>query len=209
MKAARRSALLGALLSLVGCSAPYGSLHGGWSGAFDSDHQQGVQSDAFPGPAAIAAVGGELADHLRGEVELSYRQHAFGDFDIASPGPGGSTVTTVGGDGDVFAYGLFGNVHYTVDLGARWRSLIGLGIGAARVGYDVDSFGGRFVDDATQVFAGQAMAGVEVDLAPSVSASLRYRLVVAEDFVLTDELGRRFPAEYASQAVELGFVLHF
>ena len=194
---------------VTGCAVPmqrYARLSGGWVGAADVEHQPDVDSNTFPGPSLGLSLGAQLGAGWRAEAEVSYRQHPFGDFTIGDQ--------VVGGDGELFAYGAMANAFFDLELQSpavrrRWWPYLGLGVGVARAGYDIDSFGGSFVDDCDDVLAVQLLAGIGVDLDGRWGMSLGYRALKTEDPVLTDELGRRFDAEYFSQAIELSAVLRF
>ncbi|MEM7203407.1 MAG: outer membrane beta-barrel protein [Planctomycetota bacterium] len=187
------------------CQGPtprgYVQVRGGWSGAEDSGHGADVESDTFPGPSVAGALGARLGAGLRAEVEVSYRQHVFGDFAIAG--------SEVGGHGDAFAYAAMLNAFYDFATQSPWRPYLGVGTGLARVGYEVDSFGMRFLDDDDDVFAVQGLVGLGREFGDWWFASVGYRLLATENPVMRDGLGRRFDAEYLSHTVELGLAVSF
>ena len=122
------------------------------------------------GPAVTGAVGYAFGNGWRGEFELGYRESPAKDLTL----PNGAVV---GGSIDlqshVNAYSYMANVLYEFELAPyglqRWMPHVGGGIGAVNLQPNRAP--------ATTVFGGQAIAGVEYILTPTLLLGLDYRYI--------------------------------
>lgn len=184
----------------------YLALRGGIQAVEDAEHDNGLESDSFPGYVIAGALGYRFNDSLRAEMEIAYRRNTFGDFTDRGVEEGSS--------GHVSSLAAMLNGAYDIDAGSAWTPYFGAGFGWAFVGYDVDVFGGEltdapFLDDRDGVFAYQAMAGLTYQASDMIDLSLGYRFFATLDPKLTDETGQVFDAEYRSHNIELGVAVRF
>lgn len=191
-----------ALFVGTACSIrPYVTTRVGLSDKQDAKHEPGITSSTFPNALLGAAAGLQFGAGWRAEVEFSYREYTFGDFDLNG--------SIVGGHGEAYTYGLLANCIYEFPVESRFHPYVGIGAGAARSGYEVDSFGGPFLDDDDDVFAAQLLLGVTTRLSEHWHASLGYRLMRTEDPVLVDALNRRFDTDHTEHSLDLAFTYTF
>ena len=115
------------------------------------------------GPLVTGALGYRLGNGWRAEFELGYRHSSAQSVALA----GGAGALT----SEVSAYNYLANVIYDFDLAgyglARWLTHVGGGIGAVNLQPNKAP--------AATVFGGQAIAGVEYVLTPTVLLGLDYR----------------------------------
>lgn len=141
--------------------------------------QVGIDTDW--GWAGVASIGWGFGNGLRAELEANIRQNSVSSASIATP-TGTRNATATGGQ--VYQYGLMGNVFYDIHTGWRpggvgitpyvgagagvvqsnWRSVRGSGNGASVT-----------IDDTSNNFAYQAIGGVAFGITPALALTLEYR----------------------------------
>ncbi len=114
------------------------------------------------------AVGIHMNEHLRGEVNLSYRE---ADIDTIT-GPG----ISLEGAGTVGAFAALANVYFDLLPEAPVIPFLGAGIGLGVVTVDSDSGATvLIVDDSSVEFAWNVLAGLTVPVTDRFSLLLAYR----------------------------------
>lgn len=119
-----------------------------------------------PGWLAAIAGGYRFDNGFAVEGEFSYRQNGVDQERLF-----GMIIPI---DGFIRSYALMANGYYRLDTGTAFSPYVGAGVGGALLTIDADSVGGNFSDDSLE-FAYQAMAGIEAEISPQVSAGLEYR----------------------------------
>jgi opacity protein-like surface antigen len=119
-----------------------------------------------------AAIGGEVANDLRGEIEVSYV-----GYDVDDSDEGGTFFNS---NGDVNSYFLLANLWRDFDLG-MFQPYLGGGVGMALMDVDLDFNPGvgEHSKDTTLAFAAQAGSGVRLDLTDTITLDLGYRFKAA------------------------------
>jgi opacity protein-like surface antigen len=157
----------------------YVSLFGGGVVPVDthiSYASQNYMVDFNNGFTVGAAIGATIADHVRGEIELSYLNYKPDTADNV-----GSVSDASGSMNMTF---LMANIWRDVDFGA-FQPYGGFGVGMALA--DIDNAYNRgiaHINDATLALAAQAGTGVRVPLNDSLTVDVGYRFKAALD-VLT------------------------
>ena len=157
----------------------YVSLFGGGVGPVDthvSYASQNYMVDFNNGFTVGAAVGATIADHVRGEIELSHLNYKP---DIAD-----NTGTKSDASGSMNMSFLMANVWRDVDLGII-QPYGGFGVGMALANID-NTYIGRnvHINDARFALAAQAGTGVRVPINDALAVDVGYRFKAALD-VLT------------------------
>ena len=159
----------------------YVSLFGG--GVFPVESHVSQEGDNYlvrsrDGFSVGAAIGATIADHVRGEIELSHLSYepksSLEDGDIANA------------SGNVNLTFLMANVWRDVDLGII-KPYGGFGIGMALADVDInltDADAGHHINDSRLALAAQAGAGVRLPINDSLLFDVGYRFKAALD-VLT------------------------
>lgn len=182
---------LGALaafaISLAASSANAQTWYAGGYGALNYTHDGSVT--AFAGDAkydlglGIAGyIGFFVQDNIRIEGELSYRAN---------------DIDSIGGpvSGDVETLAVMANALIDFKLESNFEPYLGAGLGLAEVEYRIGVLG---FDDT--VLAVQMIAGLGVELSPTVELTVDYRLFMTEDV----RVGAFGEAEYVNSAVAIG-----
>jgi opacity protein-like surface antigen len=145
---------------------------GGASLPSDTDISGGgvaTQVDTKLGYGALAAFGVDFGDNVRTEFEFAYRRAGIDQV---------GTGTT--GSGDIGAYSAIGNVIFDFSNTSAVTPYAGLGLGAARIDYDdVSPVGGSRINDGDTVLALQGIAGLALELSPSIAMFTDYRYMAA------------------------------
>jgi opacity protein-like surface antigen len=174
----------------------YVSVFGGWShakdesGAFTSNNfTYYFDLELDDGFTAGIALGAQINEWLRGEVELSGNWHdAEGTIASSSANPSTWTV-----DGDETALFALANLWLEVPIGlGPLRPYAGGGVGFGRLDLDIeDSFDASVFDDADWGFAWQLGAGVAFGVSDNVAIDLgyRYKRIENADIELHDDWG--------------------
>jgi opacity protein-like surface antigen len=158
----------------------YVSLFGGGVVPADTHISQDNQSyivDFNTGFTVGAAVGATIADHVRGEIELSHLRYKPDTTDNA-----GSVTDASGRMNMTF---LMANVWRDVDLGA-FQPYGGFGVGMALANVDIALGGGTVthINDTSLALAAQAGTGVRLPINDALTVDVGYRFKAALD-VLT------------------------
>ena len=163
----------------------YVSVFGGWSNpnSLDGDlefelggnhYSYDFDADLDNGWTAGIAVGAQVNEWLRGELELSGNWHdAGGDLDYAVHGYGYDI------DGDVNALFVLGNLWFDIPIGTFFRPYAGGGLGFGRLSIDVDANGHYadfdLFDDDDWGFAWQVGFGAAFAMSDNVGIDIGYR----------------------------------
>jgi opacity protein-like surface antigen len=152
----------------------YVSVFGGLAQTVDNHFMYSRSSytaDYKTGFTVGAAVGGNINEKLRGEVELSFVKSDIKQFFDAG-GP------QTGSGGDVDGYYLLANLWRDVDLGG-FKPYFGGGLGVALIDADFNVEGDEPNVDSTAALAGQLGVGMRFDLTDSLTLDAGYRLKAA------------------------------
>ena len=146
-----------------------GSLGSGY--AVDSDLRGTLDNlDAFKtGPLWSLALGYGLTPHWRLELEASERTN---DVEVVDFSPINGQFPA---SGDVKASSLMVNAIYRFRPDHSIRPVLGVGAGAARVGYDVTTLGEVYLDETVSTPAAQIIAGFEIALTEQLDFTADYR----------------------------------
>lgn len=132
------------------------------------------------GFTAGIAVGTEIMDNTRGELELSYVRYS------------GDTYTYYTGDADDTAHGdqnfvfLQANVWRDFNTGGRISPYVGGGVGMAFTDNYIDFDSGDIISGNDVVLAGQAGIGLRTQVTDNVALDFGYRFKAAMDDTMTD-----------------------
>jgi opacity protein-like surface antigen len=193
----------------------YVSVFGGWSHAKDESGHFSSSAYYFDlelddGFTAGIAVGAQINEWLRGEVELSGNWHdAEGAIDTSVP----PTTTTL--DGDETALFALANLWLEVPIGlGPLRPYAGGGVGFGRLDLDIETSGGSTLfDDADWGFAWQLGAGVAFDVSESIAIDLGYRykrienadIEVHDDWATGEEVEKDYKSHNFLVGLRFGF----
>ena len=115
-----------------------------------------------------AALGGNITEDLRGEIEISYQ-----NIDVDKVDEGFDTVAE--SDGDVEGYFLFANLWRDFEIGGI-RPYVGGGIGIAVMDVNIIySTSDHDTDHADLALAAQAGTGLRFGLTDALTVDLGYR----------------------------------
>jgi opacity protein-like surface antigen len=149
----------------------YFSVFGGLSRIVDTHFNYSAFNyiaDFKTGFTVGAAVGGNITEKLRGELELSYVDGKMSG--ISSTGGGG-----VGSGGDVNGTYLLANLWRDVDMGG-FSPYFGGGLGLAVMDVDINFNGSDQNQDTSVALAAQVGTGVRFDLTDRLTMDVGYRL---------------------------------
>ena len=194
----------------------YVSVFGGWShakdesGSFSSGTPIYFDLELDDGFTAGIALGAQINEWLRGEVELSGNWHdAEGFVDTTVP----PTSTTL--DGDETALFALANLWLEVPIGlGPLRPYAGGGVGFGRLDLDIETSGGSTLfDDADWGFAWQLGAGVAFDVSESIAIDLGYRykrienadIEVHDDWATGEEVEKDYKSHNFLVGLRFGF----
>jgi opacity protein-like surface antigen len=152
----------------------YVSVFGGLSQTLDNHFMYSRSSyiaDHKMGFTVGAAIGGNINENLRGELELS-----FVKSDIKQFSDDGGPVANTGGD--VNSYYLLANLWRDVDLG-QFKPYVGGGLGVALLDADFIVDGDDPNQDTTMALAGQVGAGIRFDVTDRMTLDAGYRMKAA------------------------------
>jgi opacity protein-like surface antigen len=193
----------------------YVSVFGGWSHAKDESGSFTYSSATYyfdleldDGFTAGIAVGAQINEWLRGEVELSGNWHdAEGFADDSAP------PTSYILDGDETALFALANLWLEVPIGlGPLRPYAGGGVGFGRLDLDIETSGGSTLfDDADWGFAWQLGAGVAFDVSESIAIDVgyRYKRIENVDIELPDVVGGDVEKDYKSHNFLVGLRFGF
>jgi opacity protein-like surface antigen len=196
----------------------YVSVFGGWSHAKDESGDFHWSSDNYyfdleldDGFTAGIALGAQINEWLRGEVELSGNWHDAEGV-LASSALVPSTWTV---DGDETALFALANLWLEVPIGlGPLRPYAGGGVGFGRLDLDIETSGGSTLfDDADWGFAWQLGAGVAFGVSDNVAIDLGYRykrienadIEVHDDWGGDDEVEKDYKSHNFLVGVRFGF----
>jgi opacity protein-like surface antigen len=183
----------------------YISVFGGWSMPRDEEFSvetTGATPDSLVADIELddgfmvgAALGAQINEWLRGEVEVSGHFHdAEGEAVFFERGLVPATVT-YGIDGEEDALFVLANLWVDFPIGGVIRPYVGGGVGFGHLDVDVsfDSAGGSeipIVDDSDWGFAWQVGGGVAFDVSENIAIDVgyRYKRIENADLEADDEL---------------------
>ncbi len=150
---------------------------------------------------------------FRLEGEISYRENDLdqGTVDTFSAGSGLFTNPGTGNiEGDTDAWGFMANVWYDFDTGTSWVPFLGVGIGVAEIGVDLESILGVPVsfDESDKVFAYQIGGGIGYKITPMATLTLSYRFFGTDDPEFDDGFDN-LVTEYKSHNIMAGINFRF
>jgi opacity protein-like surface antigen len=196
----------------------YLSVFGGWSHAKDQSPDFTysaattfyVDLELDDGFTAGIALGAQINEWLRGEVELSGNWHdAEGAIGTAVP----PTSTTL--EGDETALFALANLWFEVPIGlGPLRPYAGGGVGFGHLDLDIETSGGSSLfDDSDWGFAWQLGAGVAFDVSESIAIDLGYRykrienvdIEVHDDYVSGSEAEKDYKSHNFLVGLRFGF----
>jgi opacity protein-like surface antigen len=206
----------------------YVSVFGGWSHAKD-EHllledtccsitgYLDADIDLDDGFMVGAAVGAQINEWLRGEVEVSGHFHDAGGDVFSYVHQAGSTTTTntYNLDGDEKALFVLANLWLDLPIGGMFRPYIGGGVGAGHLDVDIDfeSGGGNhytIIDDSDWGFAWQVGAGVAFDLSESIAIDVgyRYKRINNADLEVDEDVEDWFSDDVTPDEIEKDYKSH-
>jgi opacity protein-like surface antigen len=143
-----------------------------------------------------AAIGGEVARDLRGEIEVSYV-----GYDVDHSNENGTRFNS---NGDVDSYFLLANLWRDFHLG-MFQPYLGGGVGMALMDVDLDFDPGigEHSKDTTLAFAAQAGSGIRFDVTDTIAIDLGYRFKAALG-VLTEGNAGNDDHSFASYFTHIG-----
>ncbi len=178
----------------------------------NTSHDFNMESDYKTGYSLALRVGTHVASNWRVEGEIAYAENDVSSLTIKNDGGLGQALigqslngTHLDGNGWVSSLSGMANVLYDFMPGQRVHPYVGAGIGVARLNANNVGFGSyTVVDDSTTDFAYQGIAGVSVDVSPTLAVYLDYHYFAVPNPGFRDVTGVRFDSEYKSNTVALG-----
>jgi len=109
---------------------------------------------------------------LRGEIELSYSDQDADSVNFSGNGSGSETNVS----GGIDTTRLFANAYADFETASAFTPYVGAGIGLSRTDFDVNYGAGIELDDDSDNFSAQLIAGTSYDLGNgySVFGDVRY-----------------------------------
>ena len=172
----------------------------------DSTSALDIENETKNGFALSGALGYELKDNLRLELEVNYKDNSEDSLDVKNIG-GLAAGITANADGDVRSLSAMINGYYdfkNVTSNEKFTPYLTGGVGLARVDADVSSNGIQVVDDNDTVFAYQVGIGVGYEISEKTTLDIGYRYSGTQDLDLTDASGADFESEYSNHAILAG-----
>ena len=138
---------------------------------------------------------GSFLDHMRFELEATYRKSGFDELDV-----NGGGILSMDGDLDTQTY-MF-NTFFDIPTGSKWTPYLGAGLGIAQHDFQSNSVG---VQDKSTVFAYQGMLGLyyEPDTMPDTQWGFGYRYLGSSDPSFTTITGTKLEHDFSAHNVEL------
>lgn len=150
------------------------------------------------GLAGVAAVGYGFGNGLRGELELAHRAGAVSSLSGAA--------ATAGASGRLDVTSVMGNLLYDFANETAFVPYVGAGIGGARVrASDIGpDQGNAVVSGGANVFAYQAIAGLDYRIGNNIAVGANYRYFATSTASLSTSAGDSARVPYRDHAVLLG-----
>lgn len=192
---------------------PYFGVQGGYTDLQSANNGNGdykLRSTYKEGYNVSAYLGYRYVSHFRTELELSYRKNKLDSLQEGSGfGPfSGNELTSA--QGNETATSLMANVYYDFPTLLVVQPYIGGGAGAARVALnDVSAQGVDIANDQSDVFAYQAMAGLNLKLTDRASLYAEYRYFATRDPSFETKNGTHFDSQYKTNNAEVGVRVNF
>ena len=186
----------------------YASLNAGVGIADDADvdfdHGYKAEFEMDEGMAVSYAMGGNLTEFFRAELELGYQEHDFDKAKLVVPGYGQGESDI---SGDAAIYSLLVNGYADFKNTTIFTPFVTVGLGVAQVDVSdigVPGYGTVLRADDDIVFAYQVGAGVGIEVHPRATIDLKYRYFGTSDpeFDIAD-------AEVSSHNLYAGFRVYF
>ncbi len=181
----------------------YASLNAGVAIADDSDVDfdggYKVEIEMKEGMAVSYAMGGNLNEFFRAELELGYQEH---DFDKAKDPDFGKVDIS----GDAAIYSLLINGYADFKNTTMLTPFVTVGLGMAQVDFSDIGVEGIMVptSDDDIVFAYQVGAGVGIEVHPRATIDLKYRYFGTSDPELD-----YYDTEFSSHNLYAGIRVYF
>ena len=185
--------------------APYFGVLGGYNILEDSDSSGrlgGFRTESDPG-FAVGVRGGYQFERFRGELELTYRKNGadtftnLGNLTRGLPDRGATTEA----DGNIWSFATMVNAIYDIPTDWRFTPYIGAGVGAVYLRHDgVGPRGVSVANGEDWDMAYQALAGVQFEVDPRMTASLDYRYFSALD----PRIGDSYDTDYRNHTIMVG-----
>ena len=202
---------------LVLCATPsvaadqnglYARITAGWNISQDQDFSTlgGNIDTALDSGYALSAALGHDYGHIRGEIELSYRENEVDSHKL-------SGATVANSTGETSALALMANGYYDFDTQTKITPYVGAGLGFARV--DVKDYAGGGNNDVADgdetVFAYQVIAGLEYPVTARTSVTGEYRYFATTDVDIDTNLGgaQGSDVNYDNHSILLGVKHNF
>lgn len=164
----------------------------GWNHTQDQDISGGTEAELDEGVGLTGAVGYDFGD-MRTEMEVTFRKNGVDGLSAGAslPSP----------DGDMQSTAFMANGYYDLPVGGPVKPYIGGGIGVAHVNVkDYSTAGTTVADEDDNVFAYQAMAGMEYAVNNKVDLYTEYKYFATEDV----DFGGGAEGDYRNHAIMAG-----
>ena len=146
-------------------------------------------------------LGYAFSNGLRTELEGAYRRN---ELEIIEFTDARGAINT-GVNDDVDSTSLMANLYYDFDLSLALHPYVGVGLGVARVGYEITDPGAEtdLFSTSVEAFAYQAIIGLGVDLAPGWHISSDYRYWRTAKFDLVDDAAELIRSRHSTHTLTL------
>ena len=144
-----------------------------------------------------AAVGQNLTETLRGEIEVSMQSYDVDDVDEE-----GSSSTGAGGNID--SYFLMANMWRDMEIGG-FKPYVGGGVGMGLMDIQIDYSTGSGVDSTNLALAAQVGSGVRFDVSDNLTVDVGYRFKAVNAVVTEGNDGDQHnTSSYFTHAAQIG-----
>jgi OmpA-OmpF porin, OOP family len=153
------------------------------------------KADYDTGWGVLGSAGYAFDRNWRAELELGYRRN-----NVDSMSGGGRS-----GTGNAGGFSVMGNVLYDIRTGSNWTPYVGVGAGYLRYkASGIAPSATTTVNDTSDVFAYQGIAGVSYNVTPSTQLYLDYHYLRANNPDVTNSAGSNLSSEYRDHLVTVG-----
>lgn len=190
---------------------PYINVFGGGSYLTANPNSVGLTNYELlmdsPGLTLGAAVGFDLGNHLRTELEFSHVSLTSNKYNYSDPMNSGLKT----GNSAANATYLLGDLWYDVDTGSRFTPYLGGGVGLGWAHVNSDAVGLDFAQTPAPNLAFQLGAGVRLELSDHVEidAGYRFKDIVGINYVSNFGLTKMTDTNLASHTVQIGLTYNF
>jgi OmpA-OmpF porin, OOP family len=153
------------------------------------------KADYDTGWGGLLSGGYAFDSNWRTELELGYRRNDVGSMSGGRSDKGNSN-----------AFSLMGNVLYDIRTGTNFTPYVGVGAGYVKYkASGIAPSATTTVNDSSDIFAYQGIAGVSYTLTPSSQLFLDYHYLRGNNPDVTDSAGTHLSTEYRDHLVTIGF----